>query len=372
MMEIHGFCDPQFQPLKDAFAQNFADGLEVGASVAAALHGKPVVDLWAGHADWKRTRPWERDTIVIVFSMTKVPLVLCMLKLIEDGRVQLDVPVAAYWPEFAAGGKDHVTVREALTYQAGVPGFRPSIPFEAMRDWDAMTTNIASQDHWFGGEARFCYHPQTYGFLLGEIIRRVDGRRPSQFWRESFAEPAGIDFQAPLCSEAERARMARIGYLTAPPPDYLADELGVYTSVGEGDWMPWEQNRAEVPAANGFANGRAIARMGAIFACGGELDGIRYLSKAIVDEAAAEQVYGEDPMFGGVSAGLGLWRPSPTFPVLTPSSLLFGGYGGSLAVMDQTTGLSFGYAMNNLFAPEPDDVRQARFYKTLGAIMAGL
>jgi hypothetical protein len=165
--------------------------------------------------------------------------------------------------------------------------------------------------------------------------------------------------------------MSRIGYLTAPPLDYQEDELGAYSSVGHGDWMPWEQNRAEIPAANGFANGRAIARMCAIFACGGELDGKRYLSKAIVDEAAVEQVYGEDPIFGGVSAGLGSGdqaRPSRS----SPSSLLFGGFGGSLAVMDQTIGLSFGYAMNNLFAPEPDDVRQARFYETLGAIMAGL
>jgi len=190
-VELHGFCDPRFQPLKDAFAANFEDGLEVGAPVAMTHHGRPVVDLWAGHADFARTRAWEKDTIVLVFSSTKVPLALCMLKLIDEGRVELDAPVATYWPEFAAGGKDHVTVREAMSYRGGVPGFEPPIPFEALRDWRAMTANLAAQTHWFGGEARLCYHPVTHGFLLGEIIRRVDGRMPSQFFRETFAEPAG-------------------------------------------------------------------------------------------------------------------------------------------------------------------------------------
>jgi CubicO group peptidase (beta-lactamase class C family) len=382
-LELHGFCDPRFQPLKEAFVANFEDGVEVGASLAVTHHGRPVVDLWAGHTDFARTRAWEKDTIVLVFSSTKVPLILCMLKLIGDGRVDLDAPVATYWPEFAAGGKDRVTVREAMSYRGGVPGFEPPVPFEALRDWNAMTANLAAQTHWFGGESRLCYHPVTYGFLLGEIIRRVDGRMPSRFFRETFAEPAGIDFQMGLRSEAERARLAEYGFLK-PPDEAFTNDLAhraFYSHDGGAlrgrraalaDWMAWEQSRAEIPAANGFANARAMARLCAIAACGGELDGARYLSKPIIDEASCEQVYAEDPFVSWASIGLGFFRSSPMFPVLTPSSFFGGGYGGSLAIMDQQTGVGFGYAMNNLIRPIADDPRGMRFFEALTAVMTDL
>ena len=287
-IEINGACDDRFLPLKDAFEANFEDGLEVGASLAVMRHGEPVVDLWAGHADWKRTRPWERDTQVLLFSSNKVPLIFSFLMLVDRGEVELDATVATYWPAFAAGGKERVTVREAMTHRAGVPGFNPPAPFDLLHDWDAITAQIAADTHWFGGEARVCYHPVTYGFILGEIIRRVDGRLPSRFFREEIAERAGIDFKMSLRAEDECERLAGTGYLVQPgPPPAGGDPLvgRIMMSQGPGDWTSWARRRADIPSSNGYGNGRAIARLCAIGASGGELDGVRYLSKAMVDEA---------------------------------------------------------------------------------------
>ena len=178
-------------------------------------NGRPVVDLWAGHSDWARTQPWEKDTIVQLFSSTKIPLILSFLMLIDRGLVELDATVATYWPEFAQGGKDHVTVRDALTHQGGVPGFSPPIAFTDLHESECFAANLAAQDHWFSGERRVFYHFLTLGNLLGEIMRRVDGRLPSQFFREEVAEKAGIDLQMGLRDRADVGRLAEIGYLKA-------------------------------------------------------------------------------------------------------------------------------------------------------------
>jgi CubicO group peptidase (beta-lactamase class C family) len=373
-IDIHGFCDSRFRPLKEAFAANFEAGLEVGASVAAFIHGLPVVDLWAGHADWKRTKPWEKDTIVQLFSTTKIPLILSFLMLVDRGLIDLDATVAAYWPEFAAGGKGHVTVREALSHRAGVPGFDPPVKFEELHDWDAMASNIAAQDHWFGGEGRVFYHFVTFGNVLGEIIRRVDGRLPSQFFREEVAEKAGMDLQMGLRSHGDVSRCAEVGYLTPPGTAFTADELyrRAAESVGVGEWRTWERFSAEIPAGNGYGNGRSIARLCAIFAGGGALDGVRYLSKAIVDEASTEQAFAIDDYLGGVSFGLGFGLDSGFFAGPTRTAFHWGGYGGSEGLMDQATGLSFGYAMNNLIVGDVEGgfvtSRLGRFFDAIKQI----
>jgi CubicO group peptidase (beta-lactamase class C family) len=367
---IHGFCDERFAPLKEAFAANFDEGLEVGASLAAAHQGKPVVDLWAGHADWARTKPWQKDTIVQLFSATKIPLILSFLMLVDRGQVDLDATVATYWPEFAAGGKDRVTVRQAMTHRAGVPGFEPPVTFEEAHDWAAMAANIAAQDHWFAGEDRVLYHAFTYGNVLGEIMRRVDGRRPSQFFREEVAEKAGIDLQMGLRARDDIARCAEFGYLEPPGSLLMADELyrRANESIGSGDWTTWERLSAELPASNGYGNGGSIARLCAILASGGELDGVRYLSKALIDEASTEQAFSKDEYLGEISFGLGFGLDSEAFPAPTPTAFHWGGYGGSLGVMDQATGLSFGYAMNNLVVGDGEDFGGPRLKRFFDAI----
>jgi len=270
-VEISGFCDERFLPLKDAFRANFEDCLEVGASFAVTHKGKPVVDLWAGYADWNKTRRWEKDTIVLIYSTTKIPLILSVLLLVDRGLVELDVPVATYWPEFAAGGKARVTVRDALTHRAGVPGFEPPVCLEALHDWDGITAHIAAEAHWFDGESVLCYHAITYGFVLGEIIRRVSGRKPSQFFREEIADKTGIDLQLGLLSLAERARLAQIGYLKPPGGMMTRNPLArrVTESVRQGDTTTWEHQRSDMPASNGYGNARAIARLCTIGAMGG-------------------------------------------------------------------------------------------------------
>src|SRR5665213_2654467 len=376
-VEINGFCDERFLPLKDAFRANFENGLEVGASFAVTHRGKPVVDSWAGHADWNRTRVWEKDTIVLLYSTSKIPLIMSFLLLVDRGLVDLDVPVATYWPEFAAGGKSHVTVRDALTHRAGVPGFEPPVPFEALHDWDGITAHIAAEAHWFDSESVLCYHAITYGFVLGEIIRRVSGRGPSQFFREEIADKAGIDLQLGLRSQAERARLAQNGYLNPPGGMMTRHPLArrVTESVGQGDWTTWENQRSDVPASNGYGNARAVARLCTIGAMGGVLDGVHYLSQKTVDEASREQVFAEEPHVGWLRLGLGFGLHSDGFPAPTSTCFHWGGYGGSFGIMDQATGIGCGYAMNNLIVPEQDIAEEPRYWrmsKALGSVMAGL
>ncbi len=209
-VEPHGDCDARFLPLKQAFAENFEAGLELGASVAATWRGEPVLDLWAGWADVAQTRPWERDTLVPVSSTTKIMVTLCVLMLVDAGRIDLDAPIATYWPDFAAGGKDRVTVRDFFTHQAGAPGFTPPIKASLFLDWEASTVRLAAEDHWFDGERRTIYHGPTYGLIGGELVRRVDGRPPVQFFHEEVAAPADLDFYLGLADVPDPSRVAEL------------------------------------------------------------------------------------------------------------------------------------------------------------------
>ncbi len=377
-IEVHGFCEAPYQTIKDAFAANFDDGLDLGASLAIMRHGRPVADLWAGFADIARTRPWERDTVVCVLSATKLPLIIAFLMLIDRGLVDLDATVATYWPEFGVGGKDRVTVRESMTHRDGVPGFEPPISFETQHDWEATTANIAAQTHWFGGDNKISYHPITYGFVLGEIMRRVDGRRPAQFIREEIAEKAGIDVQIGLQSKSELARVAQLSWPPFPPPDdphvLNPEGMRINASAGWGNGNTWERMSADISAGNGYTNGRAMAQLCSIFAQEGELDGVRYLSKAIVNEALSLQASGEDWLYGPVNLCLGFALDSQTFPAPTPSSVHWGGMGGSQLLWDRKTGFAYGFAMNQmaLGTPVSPSPRFERLWDALAEVMNGL
>lgn len=371
--DVHGFCDVRFLPLRDAFVRNLEDGLEIGASLSATWCGRTVVDLWAGFADEARTRPWTRDTIACVFSTTKIMAILCTLMLVDRGLIELDAPVSRYWPEFAQGGKGDVTIRDALTHQAGVPGFATQITMEMTYDWDAITTRIAAEPHWFGGRRVLAYHWWTYGFVLGEVIRRIDGRKPGQFFREEIANPAGVDFQIGLTSRADVDRLAKLHFGTPPPP--LADEsvaARANASIAPGDMTSWAHLSTDNAAGNGYGNGRSIARACAIIAMRGELDGVRYLSPAIVEEAGAEQLHVEDENFGWIRLGLGLGMDSAGFRAPSPTSLHWGGHGGSWGLMDPAVGFSLGFAPNNMISVLTLDPRIQRFCHTLEKLLPTL
>ncbi len=375
-MEIQGFCNDRFLPLKDAFRENFDAGLELGASLALTHRGKLVVDLWAGFANPEKSRPGQEDTIVYVASTTKMMVTIATLMLIDRGLLDLDAPVARYWPEFAQGGKAAVTVRDALTHQAGVPGFDPPVAYDALHDWTGITAHLAAEAHWFEGRRVICYHALTYGFVLGELIRRADGRRPAQFFREEIARPLGADFQIGLTSKSDLERVA-VPQDVNPPAfaEGLAER--VMNCVGPVDWTSWARLSADIPSTNGFGNGRSIAKVCAIMAMGGELNGQRFMSAKLVDQAATEQAYGQCALMGWIRLGLGFGLHADFFPAPSPSCFHWGGYGGSWGLMDPKTGISLGYAPSNLTNDVTDesiglDPRLNRFSVALAPLLAEL
>ncbi|PTN46741.1 EstA family serine hydrolase, partial [Achromobacter xylosoxidans] len=227
---IHGYCDPAFEPVRAAFARNFQDGGELGASVAIEVDGYPVVDLWSGWTDTDRSQPWQRDTVCIVFSNTKPATALCAHMLAEAGELDLDAPVARYWPEYAAAGKAATTPRMLLNHTAGLPALREPLPADAAFDWEGMTRRLAgAAPFWAPGE-RVAYHGLTYGWLVGELVRRLGGCMPGEFFRRHIAQPLDLDFWIGL-PETEEARVAPI----VPPP------------AQQAPFSPFEQSLKDEP-----------------------------------------------------------------------------------------------------------------------------
>jgi CubicO group peptidase (beta-lactamase class C family) len=364
-VEVHGSCDERFAPLKETFAANFEAGLELGASLALTWRGQSVVDLWAGWANPERTRPWERDTLVEVMSTTKIPLIISGLILVDRKLLDLDQPVARYWPEFAQSGKAEVTVRDAFSHCAGVPGLDPPATAEDLASWSALAERLAREPHWFGGRRQFMYHSVTYGPLLGELIRRVDGRGPKQFFREEVAARCGADFHLGLTDKTDMARVAvvRLESQASPagPPSELMAKWGrSFEWYRLGDRTTWTYQSRELPSAIGYGNGRSIARICAIMANGGELDGVRYLSRATVEEAAREQVFDTCPYLGAIREGLGFGLHSQHWPVISEHAFHWGGAGGSWGLIEPKAQISLGYAPNN-HSPMPLDASQMEF-----------
>ncbi len=374
-VEINGFCDERFRPFEEAFRANFDDGYELGAALAVTHQGRTVVDLRGGWADLARTRPWREDTLVHVASTTKVMVALCMLMLVDRGLIELDAPVARYWPEFGQGGKGGVTIREALSHRGGVPGFDPPLSARDLADWDKVVANLAAQPHRFGGEPRIAYHYATYGFLLGEVMRRVDGRRPAQFFREEVASRAGADFHVAITTREQYARLAE---LNLPVPGPLPEDPLLAYIVASAPVRPadgsFESERVEAPSGSGRGTALSIARIGAIFAMDGTLDGETYVSRRVMEEATTEQAYGPCPYLGVTKLGLGVGLDSPEFPAPSPTCFHWGGVGGSGIVMDRRTRVSIGYAPSNwaVSAPPALDPRGERLMAATTAVLAGL
>src|SRR2546426_11011682 len=206
---VQGCCDARFAVVREAFAANFEAGREVGASFAATVDGEPVVDLWGGHADAARTRPWARDTIVNVFSTTKAMTALCAHMLADRGRLDLDAPVARYWPEFARAGKERITTRHLLTHSAGLAALRRSLPTEALYDWTRMVEALAAETPWWEPGSANGYHAMTYRYLVGEVVRRLTGKTLGKFLRDEVTAPLGADFHIGL-APSEDARVAEM------------------------------------------------------------------------------------------------------------------------------------------------------------------
>jgi CubicO group peptidase (beta-lactamase class C family) len=371
---VSGDCDARFLPVRDAFAESFARGDEIGASVAVLIDGEPVLSLFGGFADPAKTRAWTADTLVNVYSTTKAMAAFCLHQLVEEGKVDLDAPVARYWPEFAAAGKAEVPVRWLLSHRVGLPAVRKLLPNEALYDWDAMTSALAAETPWWEPNTRHGYHAVTFGWLVGEVVRRVTGKSVGTVFRERIAGPLGADFHIGL-PDALHGRAGELSAMVAQPaPDsggfnlmeaFLKEPEGMVAhafmnppSMAFGPNNPaWR--RAEIPAANGHANALGIAKVyGAVVA---PKAGRAVLSPASVERAIREQSVGKDAVLQlETRFGLGFMIPQARRDArFGPSERSFGhpGAGGSLGFGDPDARLGFGYAMNKMGPSILMDVR---------------
>jgi len=351
---IAGDCDPAFAPVRDAFAANFAEQGEVGAAVCVIRDGVVVVDLVGGWCDSARTRPWTPDTLVDFYSVGKALVALSVLRHVDAGRIGLDDPIASVWPEFAAAGKGGATVRHALCHRAGVPAVHELLTDDDLWSWERMTAAIAATAPWWEPGTRHSYHTNSYGHLVGEIARRVDGAMPHDALR-AVAAPLDADvwFGVP---EAEQPRCADL--LWDPPGGsidfsrYEGDELMTmmsyfnppgYCSAGVVNTPQWR--RAQVPATNGHGTARGVARIYAALLEPGLL-----LSPALLAEATRPQSEGYCPTLGeDVTFGLG-FKPTTARRPFGPHPGSFGhfGTGSSLGFADPEAGIAFGYVMNHV------------------------
>jgi CubicO group peptidase (beta-lactamase class C family) len=358
--EIHGTCADRFEPVRDAFAANFERGLETGASVCVTRDGVPVVDLWAGAAD-RTGRPWARDTIVNVWSTTKTMAAVVMLHAADRQLIDLDAPVADVWPEFAAHGKSSVLVRHVLAHSAGLPGWAPPIAPRDLADAERVSAVLAAEELWWEPGTMSGYHALTQGFLEGEIIRRATGRTLGTYFRDEIAGPLGADFHIGL-PETEEARVAELIPPDAPlaggtnrltggdtTSDIGARVLRSCPITGDEPNERWWR-AAEIPAAGGTGNARSIGRVHAALACGGELDGVRILSVPTLDRILEEQTNGTDAVLSWpMRYGIGFGLMSDATP-LSPSARAFfwGGWGGSIALIDRDQAMTATYTMNRM------------------------
>ena len=366
-IEIKGTCDERFTAVKEAFAKNFEEGKEVGASFAATVDGKFVVDIWAGYADEAKSRLWEKDTIVNVYSTTKVMTVICALMQVDRGLIDLDAPVADYWPEFAQAGKEKLPVRYLFSHSSGLSGFEKPIDTDTLYDWEEVTARLAAQAPWWKPGTKCGYHALTHGYLLGELVRRVTGKSLGTFFKEEVAEPLGADFHIGL----DEMHDPRVGELIPPqlpsepvfkpePGSVLAKHAASITlNALESRTRAWRA--AEIPAANGHGNARSVARIASAMASGGEIDGIRLMSQATIDKAIEEQINDTDLILMiPVRYGLGFGLLSEWMPVgPNPRTFFWGGWGGSLCVMDLDARVSYSYVMNKMANDTTGDLRAA-------------
>jgi CubicO group peptidase (beta-lactamase class C family) len=365
MVEIKGTVDDGFGKVADAFQQNFAEHGELGAAFALYVDGVPRVDIWAGVADATTGRAWDNDTLQLVFSTTKGAAAICVARLVEAGKISYDEPVAIYWPEFGAAGKDAITVAEMMSHRAAVPYVDAMLPLDEILAITPVVEALAAQAPvWELGTAHG-YHALTFGWLAGELVRRVDGRTLGRYFAEEVAAPLGLDFWIGL-PESEEPRVSRIEAM-APPSDpavlaMMMEFMGPGTIGFKALFMngvlmgldptnnPFNTravHATEMPAANGITNARSLARMYA--ATVGEVDGVRVLGGATMRAASAEAVSGPDKaLIVPTRFGYGFMLHNEILQLLSDGCFGHAGVGGSLGYADPAAKVGYGYVMNQM------------------------
>ena len=353
---IQGVCPDRFDKVRRAFINNFEQRDDVGATAAVYLHGEPVVDLWGGYFDASRTRLWERDTIVNTFSTTKTMTALCVLMLADYGDVDLNAPVARYWPEFAQNGKSGVLVKHLLSHSAGLSGWEQPLSVEQLCDIPYSTKLLEAQAPWWEPGTAIGYHPMTYGPLLGEIIRRVTGQSLGTFFRNEVAAPLGGDYH--IGTGPEHDHRVSLMIQSAPPRQRLNDGSVSDRSFFNPYIMPQDSHRiawrrTELGGSNGHGNARSVAAIQSVLSNGGEARGVRLLSRAGAERALDPQGEGIDLVFGmpfrwALGFGVSNAFADAAFGGRTAGRRIafWGGSGGSICLNDFDLGMTVAYVMN--------------------------
>jgi CubicO group peptidase (beta-lactamase class C family) len=374
MVEIAGFAAPRFAAVKDVFADNFEQGLELGARFTLVQAGEVVVDLWAGYADRARKTPFDARTLTPVFSATKALAALLMARAVDAGRLAYDQPVAEIWPEFGQAGKAAITVEQALSHQAGLSGFPDKMDPALWFDWDAICAKLAAMAPLWPPGTASGYHPITFGYIAGEIFRRADGRSMGTALREDLAQPFGLDLWIGL-PDAEFGRVAEL-----QRPNVLPNFGESNAATRAAFLTPWaspagrsqdEWRRAEIPSANGHATAESLAKLMGALANDGWLDGGEILSPALIGEMARERIRGQDLVLPfNMSWGAGVMRNETEKP-WGPAMQSFGhsGWGGSCAFADPPTRLGCAYVMNKQGVQLLGDARPKRLIEAAYAAL---
>lgn len=360
-MQIQGYFDLKFEALKDAFAALFDDPQERGAALCVQVGGETVVDIWAGVADKDGQQAWHSDTILNLFSCTKPFTAVTALQLVAEGKLELDAPVARYWPEFAAAGKERITLRHLLSHQAGLPAIRQSLPAEALYDWQTMTDALSAEAPWWALGEGHGYAPITFGWLVGELLRRVEGRGPGESIVARTAKPLGLDFHVGLADEefhrvatisrgkgnlgdaaAQRMLKTMMSDAQAMTTRAFANPPSIMTSTNKPEWRRMQQ-----PAANGHGNARSLAGF-----YSGLLDG-SLLDSELLAELTREHSVGEDrTLLTPTRFGLGCMLDQPAVANATygmgPGAFGHPGAGGTTGFADPERDVAVGFVTNNL------------------------
>ena len=376
---VQGHCDKRFDGVRAVMEKHLESGEDVGASFAMSLNGEMLVDIWGGHTDTDRSTPWQENTLVNVYSTTKTMSFLCALLLADRGLLDFDRPVAEYWPEFAANGKEQVLVWHIMNHAAGLSGMDELVTVPDVYDWEKITSLLAAQAPWWEPGTATAYHALTQGYLIGELVRRISGKSIGRFFQEELASPLGADFFIGVPA-SEAGRIARL----IPPAKNFAIKTGenkesiaarTFRSpaiTAQDSWTPeWQQ--AEIPAANGHGNARSVVKVHSLLACKGQINGLRLLSRESAESVMHERIAGTDMALGApMRFGLGFGINSPAMPLSPNANACFwGGWGGSAVIIDQDAGIAMSYVMNKMYPGLMGDTRSADFVGAVYQALAG-
>ncbi len=361
MTLVHGTATEKFAGLVDALERSIETGADVGASIAVFHQGELVADLWGGWMDEAKTRPWEHDTLVNVWSTTKTMTFLVAHMLADRGELDFNATVATYWPEFKVNGKADIEVRHLMNHTAGLSGWQEPMEAQDLANWEMATTLLAAQKPWWDDRTKSGYHAISQGFLIGEVVRRITGTTIGQFFKSEVADVLGADFYIGLPESEE----GRVSLVLPPPPEDLSgmstDSVAYRTLTKPviDALMPHERwwRSAEIPAANGHGNALSVATIQQIISNNGHASGHRFFKESTGAKIFERQVSGVDQVLRmDVAFGLGYGLASPDVPI-GPKGCYWGGYGGSIIMMDQDLDLTIAYMMNKMQAGLVGDTR---------------